>query len=116
MQIFREEYQKDTCISAMSMDADAKHVMSQWKEINNPALRWLKERTITTPSASLDVVNEAYIDYRNWCRDNGHRELNSIHFSRQIARSVKRVREGNGSVFLNISLRPIESRHFNVLD
>jgi phage/plasmid-associated DNA primase len=116
MQIFREEYQKDTCISAMSMDADAKHVMSQWKEINNPALRWLKERTAKTSSRSL-ILDEAYVDYRNWCRDNGHKELNKIHFSRQIARNVKRIRDtGDVSTFLGISLKPIESRHFNVLN
>ncbi|GAF87554.1 unnamed protein product, partial [marine sediment metagenome] len=89
MTIFAEEMNRDKCVSAMSMDADARVVMSKWREVNNPALRWIKERTVTDADKDT-LVESAYADYRGWCQSNGHKELNKIHFSRQVGRVLDR--------------------------
>lgn len=111
MAIFHEEYQRDTCISAMGMDSDARHLMVKWQQTNNPSLRWAKER-LAYIEDSIVEVDTAYYDYRIWCRENGHRELNKIHFSRQVGREFLRLR----GAFQNARLRPAGRLNFKILD
>ncbi|MCK5132085.1 MAG: PriCT-2 domain-containing protein [Candidatus Sabulitectum sp.] len=114
MTIFQEEYTKDSCISVMNMDEDARDIMGRWRELNNPALRWAKERIMPLEGNNLSMP-DAYNDYRMWCRDSGHKELNKIHFSRQVGQVVHRKRKGSGNVFEDVALAPIVSPHFDVL-
>lgn len=114
MQIFKEEYQKDTCVSAMNMDAEAMRIMMSWKELNNPAIRWIKERTMEM-SGNFLSVQDSYQDYRMWCRENGHKELNKIHFSRQIGQVLERVKQNGRAFIADVSLAPIVSEHFDPL-
>lgn len=116
MTIFAEEMNKDKCISAMSMDREARVVMGRWREMNNPALRWLKERTTWSETRIL-LVDAAYVDYRAWCERSGHKPLNKIHFSRQIGQTINRGPKVDSSpTFADIELKPLNPGNFGVLD
>jgi P4 family phage/plasmid primase-like protien len=115
LNIFKEEYNKDTCLSAMDMDDEAKIVMRRWREVNNPALRWKSERLIVKSGDSLSI-KDAYADYRQWCRNNGHKELNLNHFSRQVGQDLHRTSIRGAKLFVNVGLAPAATEHFSVLD
>lgn len=113
MQIFHEEYQKDACASAMEMDPAAEAIMCTWREINNPALRWLRERTANDPGKVLPV-SAAYTDYCHWCDAQGHKRLNLVHFGRQISKEIPdRVRQRGAAHLPDMVLLPLEETPFN---
>jgi putative DNA primase/helicase len=111
--IFQEEYAKDECRSIMEMDTSGQTVMLAWKEVNNPALEWLKNRTTKDPDAT-STVDQFYTDYRQWCRSSGHKESASNHFSRVISKAIHRTKGKTGnSLFHGIKLKPLNDNFLN---
>ena len=109
LKIFREEYAKDECRSIMALDPHGEKVMVEWRETNNPALSWVKERLVQEPGSCVSLT-AAYADYRNWSKDNGHRETAANHFSRLVKKVLKHEATGKyGNInFVGVELKPYE--------
>jgi P4 family phage/plasmid primase-like protien len=114
MQIFEEEYRKDLCVSAMRLDQAAEQVRASWQETNHPATRWARERTTEVYDNNLPI-DAAYADYRLWCRENGHKEANKIHFSRQAGKKLNRGRVDHQNCWINTKLLPLGHENFRAL-
>lgn len=107
--IFAEEYAKDKCTSIAEMDDEARECMESWQEVNNPAIKWVSDRTRKAATGVDLDVSYAYADYKQWCYDCGHRPLNKIHFSRQAGRLLAREKVSGVAVFADRELTPVST-------
>ena len=94
----------------MTLDDDGEKKMSEWQRINTPALRWMSDRLeVTKHHGDMVPVEAAYQDYRQWCKNHGHRELNSIHWGKTIGpRLVRKYADGKRQL-IGARLKPMDS-------
>lgn len=95
VKIFQEEYKRDECRTAMTLDVQGAADMASWREVNNPALQWVKDRVELSTDEDM-TLDAAYQDYRIWCKESGHKESAKNSFSRTIQKAVHHKKDTGG--------------------
>jgi len=113
LKIYAEEYEKDQCRSIMLPDEHGLRDKMIWRRVNNPALEWLRERTVAAELDDRVAIDQAYQDYRSWTKREGHMASAKNHFSRVISKMYRDVKDADGKkLFVGVKLKPLE--FFNV--
>lgn len=110
MAIFAEEYIKDECRSAMHPDEHGLKDIDRWRQTNNPALQWAKERLIVTEDqGDMVSIDQAFADYTSWCARDGHHRSAKNHFGRHVKKAVRSMEDKHRkSVFIMVKLADLD--------
>ncbi|MGV0975797.1 MAG: phage/plasmid primase, P4 family [Azonexus sp.] len=68
----------------LNTPADVTTATSEYKSEMDVLGRYLEERTVTGTSFVVQA-KPLYLDYQDWCKENGERELSQVRFARDLA-------------------------------